>query len=507
MFSIVGKERFVLLVGEHGAILSLFIGKKLHKRLYAPGTSVSDRREFNALFQQYHNAPLSLLLDIMDQNYSQQSFPAVSVLAIDKLVKKRMERDFDPNDINGAISLGREEDGRKDWKYLLVSVTRTEIVSDWVDYIVSLPNPFQGIYLLPLETASMAKRLPLVDKEGKAEQTNWQLIVSHHKVSGIRQTIIYKGKTLFSRLIMQGKENMPELLAGFIEQETLNTIEYLGRLSFSEESKLNITIVVSEEIKQHLSQNRIQDHYVEVLTPNEIAKALGYNEISEKNDKFSDIFFAAHFLNSKPALKLNTKTTSRLSMMSAGLKYSTILVTLLIPPLVVLPLYTLYEVYSTNSKIKTLENDKAQIEAQWKTVQNASDYDIDESSKITEIVGIHTKISDITLSPNPLFRRFQDTIKKDAIAKSIQWSYSHSFDAENSISPRINAKFDLEYINIGDNVDNLFGNFESFSRRLKQQFNEYDVSHTKLPEKITLGEKAQVINMQVTISTKLDNRR
>lgn len=507
MVSITNKEKFVLLVGEHGAILCLFIGKKLEKRLFAPGTSVGDRREFNALLQKHPGAPLSVMLDILDQNYTQHTFPAVSSFAIDKLVKKRIERDLDPNDLNGALSLGRESDGRKDWRYLLVSVTRTEPVNEWLDYVTSLPNPFQGIYLLPIETASLVKRLPLMDKEAKAQDSDWHLVVSHHKVSGVRQTVIYKGKTIFSRLILQGKENMPELLAGFIEQETLNTIEYLARLNFNEDSKLNITIVVSDEIKQHLVQHRMQNHHVELLTPNEMSKAFGYQEISEANDKFADIFFAAQFLNSKAVLKLNTRQSKILSTMSMALQYSTLSMWLIVPPLVLLTLYTSYEIFATKSGMQSLENEKASIESKWKAVQEASQYNIDESSKITQTAELHNGLQEAELSPNPLFQKFKQAILQDAVVKSIQWDYNHSFSKTNNAPNRVNAKFNLEFLNKGSNIDELFNNFDAFSRRLMQAFSDYEITHTKLPERITLGERSQIINIQVTISSKSEARR
>ncbi len=505
MFAFGRRERFVLLIGEHGAILSLFVGKKLEKRLFSPGTSVGDRREFNALLQKYTQVPIVILLDIMDQTYTQQTLPAVSMFSVEKLVKKRLQRDLDQNDINGALSLGREKGGRKDWKYLFVSVTQTETLREWIEYVVSLPNPFQGIFLLPIESASVAVKLPLVDKESKAEDSDWKLLVSHHKVSGIRQTVVHKGKTIFSRLIMPGKENMPELLAGYIEQETLNTVEYLSRLSFAEESKLNITLIVSKEIKEHLQKNRIQDHYVEVLTPHETAQAFGLNEISEENDKFADIFFAASFLDSKPQLRLYTPETKQLVMMTSLAQYSTLAVVMISPILVGLSLYTGYGIFSIKQSIKTLENEKADIEAKWKVVQESGGYDIDEATRITNIVQLHTKLTNASESPLPFFEKTKVAIQTEALVKSIQWSYNQSFDPEKK-TERMSVKFDMEFLNRGTNIDTLFSNFEAFSRRLKREFKDYELSHTKLPDKITLGQETGIINLQVTITDKLNGR-
>ena len=70
-------------------------------------------------------APIVLVIDNMDQSYIQQSLPPVSSFSVQKLIKRRLERDFGKNDIKGAISLGRDTGGRKDWNFLMVALERS----------------------------------------------------------------------------------------------------------------------------------------------------------------------------------------------------------------------------------------------------------------------------------------------------------------------------------------------------------------------------------------------
>lgn len=499
------KEQFVLLVGENGAILCHFVGKKLEHRLFSSTAAVVDRRDFNALLQQHPNAPISIMLDIMDQNYSQQSLPAVNAFSIDKLVKKRLERDFGADDIKGAISLGREESGRRDWNYLFVSVTRTEVVNQWMDYLVSLPNPFHGIFLLPLESNALSAKLTEASKKEKKIAAEWQLVTSHHKTSGIRQTVLRKGKTIFSRLILPGKDSLPELLAGTIEQETSNTIEYMRRLEFKDEDALQVVMIVGGEIKQHLQSMKAHHFEVQAYTPSEMAAVLGVPEISQAEDKFADILFATSLLNHKEVLKLYTPETLKLSYFIRAYQYSFIFMATVVPAFLLYCLFVGYQLFSLHQNINDLEYKKADIESRWKKVQESGEYDINEATRITDVIGIHKKLLKAMHSPLVELKYAYDAIQEEARVRNIDWSFSQGFSSK-SAEPRVACKFDMEFFNTGANIDTLFKNFDAFTSNLRNTFKDYELSHTKLPDKITAGETHTSVDVQVTVTNKLDEK-
>src|SRR5690606_29336633 len=142
----------------------------------------------------------------MDQSYVHHTLPPVSSLSIAKIIKRRLERDFMPQDIKGALSQGRSKKGRKEWHYLFMSVANAPPISTGVDYCLDKPNLLQGMNLLPVEAEGRGKCMDKLlagegmkpsrrksrkdTEEGAAEPAKWHLIVSHQKVGGFRQIVL-----------------------------------------------------------------------------------------------------------------------------------------------------------------------------------------------------------------------------------------------------------------------------------------------------------------------------
>lgn len=107
-------SRFVLFMGDDGVILILIQGGKVVRRMYAASPEQEHVAPFLELMDANPKAPVYVLVDVIDQSYVRHTLPPVSPLGVNKLVNRRLERDFAPEDINGALPLGREKSGRKE---------------------------------------------------------------------------------------------------------------------------------------------------------------------------------------------------------------------------------------------------------------------------------------------------------------------------------------------------------------------------------------------------------
>ena len=240
----------MLFVGDEGAILVYIKGNTVINRQFVPDASDQNLAELRDTIDDDPKAPIVMVIDSMDQTYIQQTLPPVSSFSVKKLIKRRLDRDFGANDIKGAIVLGREQAGRKDWNFLMVSLERSPQINLWLDFVSDLPNRFQGIYLVSIETEIMLKNLEQamgVPKTGTGSK--WKFFVSHNKVGGFRQVILRNGRIIFTRLAQPIGESTPEVIAGNIEQEMLTTIEYMKRLSFDPNDGLDIYVIASEGVK------------------------------------------------------------------------------------------------------------------------------------------------------------------------------------------------------------------------------------------------------------------
>jgi len=135
-----GGKRFVLIIGDEGAILVFMQGMKVLRRLFAPSAQASHSEAMMDIMKANPKAPISVLADVIDQQYVPHNFPPVSSLAVGGLVKRRLERDFQPEDLKGSLAVGRDKSGRREWKYLLVALAKTPLIAGWIDLLVELPT-------------------------------------------------------------------------------------------------------------------------------------------------------------------------------------------------------------------------------------------------------------------------------------------------------------------------------------------------------------------------------
>lgn len=307
--------KFVLFIGDEGAILTYVLGKMVQSRQFVPDAGPQSLKELRQTFAKYPEAPLFLIIDSMDQTYMQQTLPPVSALSINKLVKRRLERDFNDTEIKGAIFLGREKKGRKDWNYMMVAVEKSPQIGVWLEFIDELPNYFRGIYLVATESEYLIKYIEhSIDPEEDRQEAGWKFLVSHNKVGGFRQVILRNGKVVFTRLAQPIGESSTEMVAGNIEQEMLSTIEYMKRLSYTPQDGLDIYIIASSGIKEAIDSKKFNNATVRVYTPYELAQLLGIEGATQPTDQFGDVILAAAIgCSKKHILALSTPAAKRIN--------------------------------------------------------------------------------------------------------------------------------------------------------------------------------------------------
>ena len=304
----------MLIIGDEGAILIFMNGNKVVRRLFAPSPQPSHSEAMVEIMRSHPKVPVSILADVIDQQYVPQTFPPVSSLSVNGLVKRRLERDFQPEDLTGALQLGRDKTGRKEWKYLLVSLAKTPLVSEWIDLLVELPNEMKGIYLVPVEAGNYVNMLAKRRTADSQLANPWQLLISHNKVSGFRQVVMHNDKLIFTRVSQAIDDAIPAVIAGNVEQEIINTIEYLKRLEFRESSDLDATIIISQDVIDSLDLKRFGFGHAEALTPLNVAERLGLEQAALSADRFGDVVMAAAFgVNKKRALRFSNAYIDKLA--------------------------------------------------------------------------------------------------------------------------------------------------------------------------------------------------
>jgi len=504
----VGKfkgAKYVLFLGDEGAILIYLRHNTVQSRQFVPDASEQNLGELRQTLAKDTTSPLLLVVDSMDQSFMQQTLPPVSVVSVNKLIKRRLERDFAGNDIKGAILLGREKAGRRDWNFLMVALEKSPQLTVWLNFIQELSNRFDGIYLASVEAELLVKSLErALGGSKKEDEAEWTFFVSHNKVGGFRQVILRNGRIIFTRLAQPIGDSNAEVIAGGIEQEMLSTIEYMKRLSFSPQSKLDIYIVTSGNIKSAIDPAKFGASSFHVLTPYEVAGYLGIEGAAQPTDQFGDVVLAASVgLNKKHVLKLSAPQTKRIDQF-----YQLIAAQRWLAALAVIGIfgYCGYMGYGIFALLEENDNLARKRDVMQKDldllrgdIKNAQ-LDVEEAS---DLIDLYQQIEKEKVSPLLFFRRFEALSRAPVWVKTLEWEIPSSTAASapgapptaaspGAVPPGMQAVITLEFPQ--EASDPKF--FRALSKKIladfQQQFPGYEVVYTALPDELKENERLEI---------------
>ncbi|MCD6035570.1 MAG: hypothetical protein K0R63_1311 [Rickettsiales bacterium] len=507
------RDRFVLSVGDDGAVLSYFRKNVLIKRLFANSAATEDTDAFKELLNRYKSGEILILVDVVDQSYVQQPLPGVGVLGIKKIVNNRLKRDYAPTDLKGAIMLGRATTGRKDWHYLFIAVPNEPPLSSWLAFIETVDNPLQGIHLLPVESAPLLNELmEIVPREAKGKPSIWKLMITHNKTGGFRLIVVKKDKLVFTRMLGDTQDNVPAIIAGNIEQEIANTIEYLRRLSLQADDTLDVIVTVSEDIKKRIDPAKIKATHISLFTPYELANILEIRNGADEGDRFSDTVFASFFVSRRPVLTLQTGSIKQYQLLHFAQRGAMATAGVLIPGLMIASLLNLFSAWRDATKAGEAENQKIALLTQYnaQAKEFMGERSLEDVTKINDVTALYKLLSGSAYSPLSTIEDFYRIQGKDIMVKTIVWNYTEQAQTpptDGTAAPTpgtfpsgtIRVTFDILFQNSESSIDSLFENFEDFISRLEQQFSDYTLNYTRLPSKISFDERSKPIPIQINI--------
>lgn len=475
------KSKFVFFIGDEGGILSYIQGNTVVRRLYATSANPENTLAFKELIQSDPKASIYLLVDMIDQSYVKQSLPPVTKLSVQKLIKRRLERDFAPEDITGALPLGREKEGRRDWNYLLISLASSPQLIEWIGFILEFDNIFRGIHLVPVEAEQFIQKL--ANHQFGKEKSLWQFLVCHNKVGGFRQVIVKDNRLTFTRLAQPIGDISPEVIAGNVEQEVGNTIEYLKRLSYRESDGLDILIIVSADIKAAIDNTKLKANNVAIMTPHEVAEVLRLNQAAMPEDHYADVVFSASFgTHKKPVLTLHTGQSKKLLNLYQ-VRFATLVgATLITLALVGFSASNVSNIIPLYSKINELEEQKAKTERTLAETRDKAKLLPADLDRITDVVSIYETFSDRKYLPLNFIHTLGSILQNNVNVRMLYWHTSNALEKRmKKEDAPITIEVEVEFLNNVGPVEQFKKEAQSFFDLIETSFPEYHFSHSPLP--------------------------
>lgn len=509
-----GAKKYVLMLGDDGAILVLLSGTKVLQRAFAVSWEDMEQGSFRDILKAEPSAPILLLVDLIDQTFVQHNLPPVSSLNVTKLAQRRLDRDFSSDDLNGFVQLGRSSEGRKEWYYIFASVPNVAPLSKWVERLVELPNPFQGIYLLPMELQAVISKLEPDSGKKKAAPKNepktseperWHILVSHNKVGGVRQVVLRNGKLAFTRLSQMVGEDAPAVNAGNIEQEISSTKEYLKRLGLTDSARLFISVVLAEEVHAHIETARIGASAVNLLTPYQFAERLGLDGAVEPGDRYGDIACMVAIARQRKLLMgLHTKYTAQIRQMVQYQQLVRVIGALAIPAMLLYGGYNFYRAIQINGEL-SVQKDQLNSLNQTLASMNAKGTDLPgDIALINEYAAIYEKLNEQRYRPLELISRLLPAVSSHITAKKIEIGVAEfpgitGVEApppppgqEQEVKPPVTMTVSLQFTEYGQDIERFTTDANAVLEVLQKNFPDYKVSYSKLPGSYSEQESLKV---------------
>jgi hypothetical protein len=316
------SNKFVLTIGDDGAILVYFSGSKITNAWFVPADAPEGPEGVTPFLALNNRAPVLILVDMLEQMYREENLPPVNFIDRPRVLDRRLDLAFPNEKIKAAMPLGIKDPATRNQKYLLAALPITDLVNSWQKYLINVPNPIIGFCLLPLESYDMIPLLVANPEKNQAPGRKWRTMISLDVAGGFRQIITVDEQMALTRMtVAPPPEANPTESAVMIDRELRSTIGYIKRLGYIEGNSLDLVVITSDEIREHLRSRQLAATTITLLTPQEAAVKLGLPKISESSTPYGDVLHAAWFAQKwEPRLKLMAREVAQSRAMTAAKK-------------------------------------------------------------------------------------------------------------------------------------------------------------------------------------------
>jgi len=228
---------------------------------YLFDTDEAGRNNFERYLQETENTPMTLLIDVIEEEFRQDTIPHVFGSDRRALIDRKKNRLFRDVDYIHVKNQGREEEGRRDDRLLFVALTNDEIIQPWIKLLDKYKIPLKGILSIPLLLQSYVKSLPDISDHA--------LLVTMQSISGLRQTFFQNKELRISRLSKLPRYGT-ESYAPRVDAEVEKIQRYLNSLRLiPNDTTLDVYIFADKATLDELGKNAIslsmvKRHYYDV---------------------------------------------------------------------------------------------------------------------------------------------------------------------------------------------------------------------------------------------------
>jgi len=287
-------RRFVLLIGDSGAILARISGGSVVSHQLLNGALENNIASVAEMLRQAPAVPLVVLFDVLGQNYRRERIPVVNFFDRAKILSRRLEVSFPGAVFSGGLYLGPVADEARSAEYLLASIAPSPEISAWRKLLDSIENPIDDARLLPIESARLADRLIAHVSHNAGHVSDWHILITQHCTGGFRQIVAHQGRLAMTRMTPGLHDiGQPEEIAELLQREISATIDYITRLGFDRSVGLDAVVIGRADICAAALKAQLPVRRLSAFIPLEAEAIAKLSGTVDQSGHFADLLHIA----------------------------------------------------------------------------------------------------------------------------------------------------------------------------------------------------------------------
>jgi hypothetical protein len=211
----------------------------------APG-----HEDFRRYLENNPGIPLYLLADDVEEDFRLETLPHTSGNARREMVERKLNQVYRGTVYRAAHFINREKEKRRDDRFLFIALNNTELIQGWMQVIESLQAPLVGLYLLPMVSQVVVRRLKLMAPH---------ILLSERLSSGLRQTYMHNGRLRVSRLAPIPPDSENKLGYFYVTETEKARLYLISQRHITRDTALNVVMPAldgasSEQIARLIEQ-------------------------------------------------------------------------------------------------------------------------------------------------------------------------------------------------------------------------------------------------------------
>lgn len=214
---------------------------------------------FATFLQRYQDAPVYVLVDAVEEDYRLERIPHAGGSAKRELVARKLNQFYRNLTYRAAYFVGREQDKRRDDRYLFTALSNAEFMQAWVAAIQAVEMPVVGVYLLPMLSQVIVRQHKLMAPH---------ILLCEKLSSGLRQTYLHNGRLRMSRLVADVPSQDHQLGYFYLVEIEKTRLYLISQRLILRETPLHLVLASAHGNTHHISEAISQEQGLTCLDLN-----------------------------------------------------------------------------------------------------------------------------------------------------------------------------------------------------------------------------------------------